>query len=241
MKSTNFIKVLTINFLTIALFLTSCKKAEDIIESVSEEEAVEVVENALSSEAGGLAGQIEQSTAIVTASTSSKNDYCGMSFDSVITIVNPAETVITYHYNLEWDWIVNCNQFQIPESFVFTCEMGGGYDAPRMSANDAASVSFELSGLDLSSDLISFNGGFEREGTCQSKIGEKRSFSSKIILEAIDVKVEKATGKLMSGTADLMLEAKTSEGKTFSFDGVITFTGGDSATLKFENEYEIQL
>lgn len=241
MKSTNFFKVLAVNFLAIILFFSSCKKAEEIIESVSEEEAVEVVENSLSSDAGGLAGQIEESAAIVSAYTESKNEYCGLSFDSAINIVNPSEAVITYHYNLEWDWVINCNQFQIPESFVFNCEMGGGYDAPRMSANDEASVSFELSDLDLSTGFITFNGSFEREGTCQSKIGEKRSFSSKIIFEAMDVKVDKATKKLLSGTANLTLEAKTSEGKTFSFDGVVTFTGGDTATVKFENEYEIQL
>lgn len=241
MKSTDYFKVLTVIFLAMAMVFSSCKKAEEMLESVSEEEAVEVVENSLSSDAGGFAGQIEESAAIVSTYTESKNEYCGMSFDSVFNIVNPSEAVITYHYNLEWDWVVNCNQFQIPESFVFNCEMGGGYDSPRMAANDNAGVSFELSDLDLSTDYITFNGNFEREGTCQSKIGEKRSFSSKIIFEAMDVKVDKATGKLKSGTANLTLEAKTSEGKTFSFDGVITFTGGDTATLKFENEYEIQL
>lgn len=227
--------------LAMVILVSSCKKAEEIIEAVSEEEAAEAVENSISSESGGLAQQIEESTAIINSYNESKNDYCGMSFDSAINIANPSETVITYYYNLEWEWVVNCNQSQIPKSVVFSYEMDGGYDAPRMSASDYASQSLELSGLDLSSNYWTYNGSYEREGTCQSKIGEQRTFSSKITFEAIDVQVDKETGRLVSGTASVSINAKTSNGKTFSFDGVITFTGGDTATLKFENEFVIQL
>lgn len=241
MKTTLYLKALTVVFFAAIIFISSCKKAEEAIEMVSEEEAAEAIENSISSESGGLTLQIEQSIAIVNSYIESKNDYCGMSFDSVINIVNPSDTVITYYYNLEWEWVVHCNQYQLPESVVFSYDMEGGYDAPRMSADDFATQSLVLSGLELSSDYLTYNGSYEREGTCQSKIGEKRSFSSKITFEAINVQVDKATGKLVSGAANVSISAKTSDGKTFSFDGVITFTGGDTATLTLENEFVINL
>lgn len=241
MKSSTYLKTLTTIILAMVILVSSCKKAEELIETVSEEEAAEAVENSISSESGGLAQQIEESTAIINYFNESKNDLCGMSFDSTISIVNSSETVITYHYNLNWEWVINCNQSQMPESVIFSYEMDGGYDAPRMSANDNASQSLKLSGLDMSSDYWTYNGSYVREGTCQSKIGEQRSFTTKITFEVINVKVDKVTGRLINGTSNVSMNAKTSEGKTFSFDGVITFTGGETATLKFENEFVIQL
>lgn len=241
MKSTTYLKALTTIIFAMVILVSSCKKSEEVLQAVSEEEAAEAVENSISSESGGLVQQIEESTAIINSFSESKNDLCGMSFDSTINIANPSETVITYHYNLNWEWVINCNQSQLPESVVFSYEMDGGYDAPRMSANDIANQSFELSGLELSSDYWTYNGSYEREGTCQSKIGEQRSFTSKITFEAINMQVDKVTGRLVSGTANVSINSKTSEGKTFSFDGVVTFTGGDTATLKFENEFVIQL
>jgi len=241
MKSTLIFRALTTVILTVFILFSSCKKAEEIIENVSEEEAVEVVSNSISSESGGLTQQIEASTAIVNSYSDQKNGYCGLSFDSTINIVNPSGSIITYQYNFQWDWMINCNGMQVPESIVFSYETNGEYDAPRMSAEDSGSQSFELLGLELSSNYWTYNGSYEREGYCQSKIGQKRSFSSKITFEAMNVQVDKTTGKIWSGTANITFEAKTSEGKTFSYDGVITFTGGDTATLKFENEFVIQL
>jgi len=224
------------------VIFTSCKKDENsAIEGVSEEEAVEVVQNTMSSESGGLSEQIETSTAIVAAYSTSRNDICGLSFDTAIILTNTLGSQISYQYNFSWDWVINCNQWQIPESVAFSYNMNGWYNGPNMSAQDSANQSFQLSGLELSQDYLTYNGSYQREGLYQSKIGSQRSFMSKITIETINVKVNKTSYKIESGTANITVFIETSDGKTFSFDGTITFNGNDIATLAFEDEYAIEL
>jgi hypothetical protein len=224
------------------VIFTACKKDENTaIESVSEEEAVEVVQNAMSSESGGLTEQIETSTAIVAAYSTSRNDICGLSFDTAIVLTNTLGSQISFEYNFSWNWVINCNQLQIPESVGFSYNMNGWYNGPNMSAQDSANQSFQLSGLELSQDYLTYNGNYKREGLYQSKIGNQRTFTSKITIETINVKVNKTSYKIESGTANITVFIETSDGKTFSFAGTITFNGNDIATLAFEEEYEIAL
>lgn len=227
--------------LTFALAFTSCKKDDNPAETITEEEAVEVIGYAVSSESAGMTEQIETSVAIASEQTSGKNEYCGMSFDTTFAKTNPAGTVITYEYSFAWNWVINCNNMQVPEEFVFSYELNGWYDAPRMYAEDTGTHSFELSGLELSADEWIYNGTYDREGYNESKIGQQRSFTSELYIEAVNVSLSKETGKITGGTANVMFYAETSGGKTFTYDGTITFTGGDTATLKLENEYLIGL
>lgn len=223
------------------LAFTSCKKDDDPAETVTEEEAAEAIGYAVSSETAGMTEQIETSVAIASEQTSSKNDYCGMSFDTTFAKTNPAGTVITYEYSFAWDWVINCNNMQVPENFVFSYELNGWYNAPRMYAEDTGTHSFEVSGLEPSAAEWIYNGTYDREGYNESKIGQQRSFSSELHIEALNVSLSKETGKITGGTANVMFYAETSGGKTFTYSGTITFTGGDTATLMLENEYVIEL
>jgi hypothetical protein len=242
MKSSMNLRIFLFVISLVFVIFSACKKDENTaIAAATEEEAVEVVQNTMSSESGGLTEQIETSAAIVAPYSTTRNDICGLVFDTAIILTNTLGSQITYEYNFGWDWEINCNQWQIPESVTFSYNMNGWYNGPDMSAQDSADQSFQLSGLDLSQDYLTYNGSYQREGLYQSKIGGQRSLTGKIAIETINVKVNKTSYKIESGTANITVFIETSDGRTFSFAGTIIFNGNDIATLAFEEEYEIEL
>ena len=236
------LKIIGIFMLAISMFVVSCKKDdEDIAQAVSEEEAVEVVENSLKSGSAGMVEQLNESV-IIIESLNLKNDYCGMSFDTTITITNPSGTLITFEYTFSWNWLINCNINNIPETFDFSYNMNGYYDAPRMSSEDTATHIYQISDLDPDSVYFEYNGNYQRHGTHQSKIGMQHSFTSDLTIETSEILIDKVTRKIVSGTAHIYFIATTSWGKTFIYEGTIIFNGNDIATLTIgDNEYSFDL
>jgi len=240
MKSTIKFKTFTATLFAAFVLLSSCKKADEVVQAVSEEEAAEVIEYAVSSESGGMSEQVQTATDLISYCETLVG-YCGMSYDSAISIVNPTGATIVYSYDFSWNWVLSCNNQYLPDKFAFSYELNGMYDSPGISSQGDGSSSLELSGLSAGNTYYSLKGSYIRNGTNQSKVGQKRSFTSKATIDVSNVLVDKTTGKFMSGTAEISFRAETSDGRTLTYDGTITFTGGDTATLKLENEYTIQL
>ena len=236
-------KIISVITIVIFLIFTSCKKDNENIvnDSITEEEAAEVVEEALSVESGGMTVQLTEATEMASDMEESTDDNCGMSFDSTINIVNPAGTVITFEYTITWNWQLNCNEFQLPDNVTFHYDLSGWYDAPRIKGNNDGSHNFTLSGLSETSDDYVYSGNYKRTGDFEIKTGLQRSFTSDISIEATDLTLSKSTGMITGGTAIITFSAKTSAGNECYFNGTITFNGDETATLVFNNEYNIQL
>ncbi len=235
--------ILTLS-IAIILFLSSCSKDDDKVETgtITEEDAVEVVENSLQEESGGINEQISTSIEIASDYADPEiNPFCGLSFDTLITRTNPSGTVILYEYSFAWDWELVCNNQQSPETFEFSYEMTGWCNAPRIESDDTGNHSFTLGGLSLADESFVYNGSYTRNGSNQMKTGLQTSFTSKVTIDAVDVTISKTTGKITGGTANVTFHGETSGGKVFDYNGTITYTGGDTAIIKFENEFTVQL
>ncbi|MCF8366016.1 MAG: hypothetical protein K9H16_09555 [Bacteroidales bacterium] len=230
--------------LSIIFFLASCSKDEDKIETdtITEEDAVEVVENALQEESGGIDDQISTSMEMASNYADPEaNSWCGWSFDSLITETNPSGTLILYTYSFAWNWKLVCNDQQMPERFEFAYDMDGWYDAPRIKSTDTGNHNFTLAGFSISDDVYVYNGTYTRNGSNQMKTGFQNAFTSTLSIEAVNVSISKTTGKITGGTANVVFQGKTSGGKVFDYEGTITYTTNETAILKFENEFTIQL
>ncbi len=243
MKTQHLLYLTGVIFIIAVFLMTSCNKDEDVIvnDEVTEEDAVEVVETAVSEESGGLTEQIENAAEIANYADPEQNPMCGMSFDSTILLTNVSGSTILYNYEYLWNWNVQCNELQIPEKFSFSYEMEGWYDSPRLKSNDSGFNDFSIAGLSISDTTYIYSGTYSRNGSNEMKTGLQTTFSSELTIVINEIVLSKTTWEILEGSGNVSFTGKTSGGKNVTFQGTITFNGGDTATLKFENEFTINL
>jgi hypothetical protein len=154
---------------------------------------------------------------------------CGASFDSSIIRSSAAGAAVTYSFSLAWGWKLSCAS---PANFSASFNGRSTYDAPRISSNDSSKGSFVMTGLSLTDANYTLNTNYVRNGSQQSKIGKKNSFTSNITITSGNVKVDKVTREIVSGTATASISGASSSGKAFSFSGTLIFNGNKTATLQ---------
>ncbi|TFF39635.1 hypothetical protein [Mucilaginibacter psychrotolerans] len=223
-------KLFSITALSIAMALSSCKKDSTAGNAVTEDEAAEVMVQAVDPASGGLALQTTAATTI--ALTNSSSAKCGVAKDSTITGTGSTATR-TYSYNLSWHRLLTCGVGSIPSKLDFTFTGGSTYSGPRMSSDDNSTGAFTVTGLELGSSEYVVNQTYTRKGTQQSKVRKNRSFSSTVNIITTDVKVSKATQQITSGTGTVKVTGTASTGETFSYSATITFLGSKKANIVF--------
>ena len=195
---------------------------------MTEEEAAEVVSLSVSGNTSGLATQ----TAEIAARANAYGNVCGYSKDSTLTTVNTAGSY-TWNYTFKWQWSVLCTG-AVPNSMNASYSMKGVYNAPGMSSSDSAIANLAVTNL-VTGSQYTFNGTYTRDGSQVSKIRNKNSFTSKVILVLTNVKVNKTTGRIEAGTANVSIAGATTGGNSFNYGGTVTFVGNQSATISLNN------
>ncbi|CAN5481895.1 hypothetical protein BH10BAC2_BH10BAC2_23160 [soil metagenome] len=228
-KSTAAAALIGISLL-LAMSVTSCKKESSTsTDSVSEEEAAEAISQSVSTESASMSQQ--SADAVIVANTELIFLPCGMEFDSSVSGANLPGAAITNAYNVSWSWVLSCSGIGIPQKINFDITGSSSYDAPRMSSNDNSTASFELTGLELSAPSYTMTANYQRYGTQQSKVYNKNSFTSTIVIASTDLLVSKTTQIITSGKATVAISGTSSSGKSFSYSGALTFLGNKQATL----------
>ncbi|MCB9230112.1 MAG: hypothetical protein H6581_00495 [Bacteroidia bacterium] len=203
-------------------FFTSCNRDGEVI---SEDEAADVIEYALSADAAGFSSQAEESAKMAETYLAD----CGLTGDSTLTFSSNTGALIDYDYSFTWNWELHCNGL-VPNQFDLDYTSTGTYNAARMSSDDQGTASFVLSNLTGQGDYT-LNGNFERTGSQESKVRNKNSFTSDLTVTLTNVTVSKSTYEITGGTGTLTITGSSSDGTAFSFTGSVTFLGGQSATL----------
>jgi len=230
MKSTIILgKMAALITLTVCL-ATSCKKdassgSTSTATTVTEQDAADAVTNAIAPTSAGVTAQVSDAT-VMAASAAYP---CGQSFDSSIIRSSASGAAISWSYTLGWGWKLTCGS---PANFAASFNGHSMYDALRMSSSDSSKGSFTVTGLSPADADYTFNTSYERNGSQQSKIGNKNAFTSKITVTSTNIKVDKATREIISGAADVTISGASSSGKSFSFSGTLTFNGGKTAVLQ---------
>jgi hypothetical protein len=222
------------------LLITSCTKDNVSSETttVSEEEAVDVMTAGISAESGGLA---EQTTSAARVAVASARIGCGQTIDTTYSGQNIPGATVTYNYNVHINRSLVCSA-GVPQTFNFALDGRVIYSTPRMSSDDKTTASFIIGGFQPGSSVFTFNQEYERNGTQQSKIRQQRSFSSKLVIRSTDVKVDKVTMKIISGTATIQFAGAVTGGKSVDYNATLTFLGDRKGllTLGNGNTYNIQ-
>ena len=232
-----------IALLLVVTFTSSCNRdnddTPDMVE-ISEEDAVDVIEGALTMETEGLVSEVENAAETADKYAEKTLSPCGETFDSTFT-VSTQNAFLTASYTNTLEWTVFCNNMEIPESLAFGRESQGSYETTRMESFDASSGSMTLDNLILGTEYV-MNGDYSRAGSQTSKVRNENSLTSTVDITFTNLSVNKGSRRIESGTAELTITGQSSTGHSFTFEGEVIFQGNGAAVIVVNgNSYEIDL
>ena len=151
--------------------------------------------------------------------------------------------IISASYDVNWEYQMTCNTFNIPESATLNSNGTGAYRTARINSSDAHEASFSVTGLQPSADNYVFTGNFRRNGSQDISTNNfTKSVTSVVVIQITELTINKVDYSIISGTGIASLTGQTSQGNSFAFEGSITFNNDDTATLVIGgNMYTIDL
>jgi hypothetical protein len=176
-----------------------------------------------------------------TQSTNSVHQECGTTLTDSVTR-NITLDSVTVNYFFKYSHTLNCNSNSEPDNFVNTLTYHGTFDGPRLSSSNSGSANVTIAGLTQTATNFVINGEYKREGSFQSKVGNKASGNSSVDIVGTDITLSKPGRKILSGSATINITGTGPKGVSFSYSGTIVFNGDDTATLTINSTaYTINL
>jgi hypothetical protein len=165
-----------------------------------------------------------------TQATNSLHQACGTTVTDSLTRNITADSV-TINYFFKYSHTLNCNVNSQPDNVIDTVTYNGTFDGPRLSSTNSGSAKVRIAGLTLAATNFVINGEFKRDGSFQSKVGNKASGNSHIDIVGTNIIISKVNRKIISGTATITITGTGPKGNSFSYTGTIKFNGDGTATL----------
>lgn len=218
------------------LFFTSCKKNNDSDNEITQDDAADVMVQAVAGDSGGFALQTETSARVAGRTPLT----CGQTRDTTFSGQSLPGALITWSYDIQMSRSLTCDN-GVPQQFTFNYTGHNTYDAPRMSSSDNNTVNLIITGLQPAATGWVINQQYVRNGTQQSRIRQRRSFSSTLTITGSNIVVNKTTEKIVSGTATLQFVGQSSTGRSVQYGATLTFHGNNTGTLVFNNGHTVQL
>lgn len=181
--------------------------------------------------AQGIASVNSGLTVNSTQATASVHQACGTTVTDSVTRNVTADSV-TINYFFKYAHTLNCNVNNLPDNVIDTLTYNGSFDGPRLSSTNTGSGKAKIAGLTPTATNFVINGEFKRDGSFQSKVGNKVSGNSHIDIVGTNITLSKMDRKIISGTATITITGTGPKGNSFSYSGTITFNGDNTATLK---------
>ncbi len=231
-------KIIIATVLIISFY--SCNKKEEIIDTLSNNEAKELIASSLQKNTSGFDAEIEEIAKESTENYAVNSD-CNIQYQDNFER-HYAETVVTANYTVNWTYQMNCNNLNIPQSINFLISSNGNYHTQNIVSQDSTESSMDVFGLQPSADSLTFSGYFKRVGTQELNAVNTRNVSSTVEIMFTDITVNKETYLIDSGNATIVLTGTTTDNQTFNFTANLVFNGQRTATLTINNEtYTIDL
>ena len=161
---TTFKKFIPYFVLVISVLLfTSCNKVDEIIETISESDAVEIIEANLQANAGGLVTNIEDIAEQLVAAVTS-GELCDTLYSKTIDDdFQGAQIQASYTSELSYEMV--CNTLDIPQTATFSTLTSTMYSSSRIVSDDDGDFSGNASGLQPSSLTMNIDGDYSRTGS----------------------------------------------------------------------------
>lgn len=213
--------------LIVAFTSTGCKTDNSLSSqsTMTESDAAAIVANSLGSGTStyGLTGQIEELAGVATGGTLHKTSANQQTLLDTVTVSRQRSGLYSYNYTFRFTYGLLGSYYDISYT------MKGTYDTPRMSSDDSAHASFQIT--NLLADTLLVNGSYARIGSQASKLGDQKKFNSEIMATFTNIKVVKATKTVTGGTVTVTVNGRFSGGAAVSLSGILTYLGDHMATL----------
>ena len=119
----------------------------------------------------------------------------------------------------------------MPDNVVDSLNYKGSFDGPRLSSSNTGSAKVTIAGLSPTATVFVLNGDYVRDGSFQSKVGNKASGNSHIDIVGTNITLSKPERKIVSGSATIAITGTGPKGNSFSYTGTIVFNGDGTALL----------
>jgi len=223
-------------FLALVLATFSCKKSNSTsgsssaTDTVTTDDAANAVSDAVSPASAGMVAQTQTTVVIINTDDLA----CGEVKDTAFSGQNAVGAAITYSYAYSSNRLLTCNA-DVPSSFQFNFSGKNSYSAAYIASDDSAQGNFTVTGLSPGASQYVFNASYIRNGSETSKVRNQYTFTSNINIQSTNLTIDKSTQQIVSGTATVSISGAASNGKSFSYSGTITFSGGNQALLVLGN------
>ena len=212
-----------------SLLFGSCNKGSSVqtSDAVTETDAAQITTDAVMPTTGGVADQSTTTAALYAALPPA----CGITKDSTLTKASLVGTTPVYAFTFIWSFSTVCNSSQpltISADYSFTGK--GSYAGTYITASHTGNGQFVLTNF-IDSSAYTLNGTYIRNGSFASKFVHPHAFTSTITITSANVKVDKVTKEIVSGTSTVTVAATSASGKNYNFTGTITYLGNKKANL----------
>ncbi len=247
----------TFSLLTLAGIVwlcTACQPAADDQpqpeSSVSEEEAAELVETAVSETSQGMTTEAENA-AMMAAGTMDSNGQalmaCGETRDTTLSYNrNLPNGHVTYTNDIQWT--LECNQLNVPTAMQYVGDATADFETYRSLGNFSALTAFDLSGIAPAQAEYILNGLYSFDGTVEGKgvgIGSNQlqgTYTLTLEITVENLTFDKDAFEITGGTATFTLTVSVDDQMPVTFEGTIEFLGnGDATVIINGQQYDIDL
>lgn len=225
--------------------LISCDRENsrlDDLNTVSEEEAVELVQESLVSDVYGMGIQAVDAASLEIGSSSKSANECGVLVERSFVRNSASGAITSFDHDIDYSFRLICEN-DVPQMYAIDFFSRGTYSAPRMDSDDTIDYEAFLTNIRDAEGPFIYNGNFTREGTQTTRIaGKTKDFNSTLAIETTNVAIDKQTRIVVSGTSAFSLTGTTGSGNAFNFNGVVTYLGNGDARIDVNgNTYEVSL
>lgn len=216
-----------------ALLLSSCQKDRWI----DEEEAAAEVESALAGNNGGLAHEVDLKMAYVV------NDLPGLNCGQTASITRTfVKTTGSRTGEFTYTWLISKQCTAMDTTLAWDSQFNGVYDAPRSSGSTMGTRAWTATNVGADHELVTLNGTAQRSGSHELKTGRNRVYNTAVSTTYTNLIVDKATRRIIAGTAVSQINISGSNGGSYDFTANITFNNDGTATFEINGQaYEVEL
>lgn len=214
--------------LVAGILLSSCRKsAEEITALISDSEAAEIIENTVSERSSGNA------TPTVDFSQMLQNllQSCGETGDTSFHKTK-SSAGISYDYTFGLEWLVSCNNLNIPQSASVDVSSNGTYATQRWSGNTQGAGELAFTGLNPQSTEYVANGTYTSTGSVTGKLRKKDpTLNCQTNMVLSDLKISKSSYKITGGTGTVTVTVSAGNGSSETLNGTLVFNNDGTVTV----------
>jgi len=223
-------KTFKLSFIALLLLgLAACTKGTMNSSTDPTDQAANLVTSSLSVSTDGAYNTISDAS-VETQTKVSVDTACGTTWIDSATRKMPLSQGTSYNYTSKYSYTLNCgganNTFN--GSATAISSYSGSFTAPNLSSTNSGSSDFTIAGLGKTSTTYVLNGEYKRTGTYQSK---NDSGNNNVDVVITNLTLTKPQHVFQSGTANITVSGTSTQNGSFSYNGVLVFTGGNAATL----------